>query len=75
MTKQVIKWYMKVSNWELIIYLLTPFTIGTASAIHLSPISDIWMVAIGIIDAVVFFLRFFAQDKNNNGIVDRFENK
>lgn len=62
-----------MKNWEMILYLLTPFTIGGTAAIHFSEISKWWMTAIGFIDIFVYFLRYFAVDKDNNGIIDRFE--
>ena len=70
-----IKWWMKMSNWELVLYVLTPFTIGGSMAIHFSSLSNWWMIVIGVVDTVVGIMRFFAKDENHNNIVDRFEDK
>lgn len=68
-----IKWYMRMSNLQLILLVLTPFTVGGSVAIHLSPLSNWWLIGIGVIDGMVGALRFFAKDDNNNDIIDRFE--
>ena len=68
-----IKWYAKMSFWQFIGYVVAPLSVtgeGAIIALDLSP----WLHGVVFIAVVISgFVKFYAKDENNNGIVDAFE--
>lgn len=69
------KFYKKMAFWQVLIFIITPFTVGGEIAVAVSGGHWGWHVGIGLAGAALASLKYFAEDKNDNGIVDVFEKK
>lgn len=69
-----IKWHHKVNTWNKVIMYLSPIAGGEIIAFFANVELPKWVhVSVGVVAAVVFYLKLFNKDQNGNGIVDHYE--
>ncbi len=70
-----IKWYQKMSIWQVVIFLISPFAMIGEGAIFMTNAHPLWHVIILGLGGILAALKYFAKDENDNGVVDVLEQK
>lgn len=70
-----IKWYQKMSIWQVVIFLISPFAMIGEGAIFMANADPLWHVVVLGLGGLLAALKYFGKDENNNGIVDALESK
>lgn len=67
------KFFHKMTFWQFIGYIVTPFAVvgeGAIIGLHLSPWLHVAVISSVIITA---FIKYYIKDDNNDGIADKFQ--
>lgn len=65
------KWYKKYNTWQTVIKVLTPIASGELLAFFINFELPHWVhIMAGSVAVVLFYLKIFVKDENNDGIID-----
>lgn len=75
MTKHIIKWWKRYAFWSKLKTTILGLGVGGQVTMHALEAGTFWKIGEGVGTLIVLLISVWIEDKNNNGIVDMFEDK
>lgn len=73
MTKNINKWWKKVSFWNKLRGIMGLLGIGSEITLYIGDAYSGWMIVAAIATFISVGITFIVEDANKNGIIDFFE--